>query len=184
MGRYFITLFLIVFVSFSPDCTAQETNFALLIHDANSGIPEAETQLGIRYYKGDEVLQNQVEAAKWFQKSADQGDVTGQLMLGLMYQDGRGVQQDFKLAAKWIGKAAKQGDPQAQSALGMLYAAGKGVIQNNEDAFFWISLGDVGDSKSDQQRQSMAAMRILLSSKLTPQQIAEVQTRIVNWHAD
>ena len=60
------------------------------------------------------------EAAKWFRKSAEQGDANAQKELGVMYDFGIGIDKDLKEAAKWYRKAADQGHAIAQTRLGSL----------------------------------------------------------------
>ena len=57
------------------------------------------------------------EAARWYRRAAEQGDVEAQKRLALLYLQGRGVAKDSQEAEKWYSKAAGQGDPDAQSAL-------------------------------------------------------------------
>jgi TPR repeat protein len=46
-----------------------------------------------------------VEAAKWFRKSADQGNATAQDSLGVMHVNGEGVPQDYVRAYAWFNIA-------------------------------------------------------------------------------
>ena len=50
--------------------------------------------------------QNSAEAAKWYRKSADQGEATGQHNLASMYYYGQGVPQNYVQAYKWLNLAA------------------------------------------------------------------------------
>ena len=70
------------------------------------------------------------EAAIWFAKGAENGDITSQYYLGRAYQTGEGVEQDFALAMQWYETAATRGDLIASDGMvGMasLYEAGQGV---------------------------------------------------------
>ena len=60
---------------------------------------------------------DEVEAARWYRKAADQGQKTAQFNLGLMYQSGRGVPKDEAEAIKWFNKAAEQGHEDAKAYL-------------------------------------------------------------------
>ena len=77
---------------------------------AEAGDPRAEAVLGLAYYRGRGVPQNDSEAAKWFRLAADQGDAASRFTLGVMYGEGRGVPQDYAEAARWYRRAAEQGD--------------------------------------------------------------------------
>lgn len=86
--------------------------------------PYAQHALGIMYYQGRGVEQNSVEAAKWFQRAAEQGVAASQVKLGELYSTGNGVTQDYEYAYAWYSVAEKLGHPKAtagiQSAAGNL----------------------------------------------------------------
>lgn len=52
---------------------------------------------------------NDVHAAEWYRKSANQGNAEAQVLLGVLYENGFGVPKDLSLAAFWYKKAADQG---------------------------------------------------------------------------
>jgi TPR repeat protein len=96
---------------------------------------EAQYKLGLRYYKGEGVAKQPVEAAvKWYRKAADQGYVKAQDNLGLCYHLGEGVAKDAVEAAKWYRKAADQGYALAQVSLGNSYCDGNGVEKDYVEA--------------------------------------------------
>jgi TPR repeat protein len=66
--------------------------------------------------------QNVSEAAKWYHKSASQGNADAQLSISLMYLNGEGVPVDDAETLKWCRKSAEQGNVQAQ---GFLNSEGK-----------------------------------------------------------
>ena len=57
------------------------------------------------------------EAARWFRKAAEQGNVIAQFNLGELYFYGWGVDQNDTEAARWYRKAAEQGYELAVEAL-------------------------------------------------------------------
>ena len=63
---------------------------------------------GLNYENGWGVPQDFVEAAKWYQRAADQGHLSAQYMLGHIYEKGRGVLKDDIEAVKWWRLAAEQ----------------------------------------------------------------------------
>jgi TPR repeat protein len=65
--------------------------------------------LGFNYYSGNGVPKDDVEAAKWYGKAAEQGDASAQFNLGMMYAKGEGVPKDNVEAVEWVRKAAEQG---------------------------------------------------------------------------
>jgi TPR repeat protein len=82
------------------------------------------------------VLKDDMEATKWFRKSALQGYAEAQYALGQKYA--YGVGKDDKVeATKWFRKAAEQGHNLAQYMLGQIYANGEGVTENDKEAMKW-----------------------------------------------
>ena len=77
---------------------------------ATDGDAVAQLTLGIMYYSGTGVLQDDGKAARLFRKAADQGDGQAQNNLGQMYENGRGVSHDACEAAKWYRLSADQGN--------------------------------------------------------------------------
>ncbi len=61
--------------------------------------------------------QSYEKAAKWFEKSVEQGHKDAQFNLGSMYIIRQGVEKDHAEATKGIRKAAKQGHKIAQKRL-------------------------------------------------------------------
>ncbi|KAF9158144.1 hypothetical protein DFQ26_007938, partial [Actinomortierella ambigua] len=106
---------------------------------AEKGDAAAQSALGLMYANGQDVEQSDIEAIKWFTKSASQGDPDGQLSLGWMYANGRGVEQSDVEAVKWFTKAASQGDPHGQINLGNMYKNGRGVEQSDVEAVKWYT---------------------------------------------
>ncbi len=64
-----------------------------------------------------------VQAAEWYRKAADQGDVGAQGTMGTLYSMGQGVQQSYAEAYYWLDLAAAvKGPKQGQ------YAANRQMI--------------------------------------------------------
>ena len=61
------------------------------------------------------VTKNQVEAARWFQKSAEQNYWGAQLALGCRYAEGNGVTKDLIQAHAWLSLAKAQEGTNKQS---------------------------------------------------------------------
>lgn len=82
---------------------------------ASKGDAPAQHALGKLYARGVGVLQDKVEARKWYQRAAVQGYALAQYDLGLAYGLGAGVARDVVLADMWLLLAASNGDPNAMS---------------------------------------------------------------------
>ena len=76
---------------------------------AEQGDADAQVNLGAMYAQGQGVKQDDVEAVKWYHKSAEQGDAGAQFLLGVSYFFGKGVQVNKALAKEWFGKACDNG---------------------------------------------------------------------------
>ena len=87
---------------------------------------------------GQGVKQDYIEAAKWFRKAANQGNIAGLFNLGYIYEYGLGVSQGYPVAAKLYRNAAEQGDMFSQSNLGAMYVDGRGVPQDYAQAAKWF----------------------------------------------
>jgi TPR repeat protein len=76
---------------------------------ANGGDAEAQCQLAEAYLLGELGLkQDDAEAARWAQKSADQGNADAEALLAGLYLDGVGVPQDEAKATLLIDRAMSQ----------------------------------------------------------------------------
>ncbi|OAD21437.1 TPR repeat protein, partial [Candidatus Thiomargarita nelsonii] len=87
---------------------------------------------------GENVPKNFSEAAKWFERSANNGHPIAQRLIGIMYLNGVGVPQNVKNGAMWIKSSAEQNDIEAQLILGILYHDGIGVDIDLSQSFTWI----------------------------------------------
>jgi hypothetical protein len=136
---------------------------------AAQGDAEAQLQLGLRYAEGDGVIQNDKEAAKWFELAAKQGVSEAQYQYGLALLEGRGLVQDYKAAFSWIEKPAQHGHAKAQFSLGDLYRYGTGTEINKARAYLWFNLA------AAQGLEAAAKARDSLVWQLKPEQIAAMQ---------
>ncbi|HQN71756.1 MAG TPA: SEL1-like repeat protein, partial [Smithella sp.] len=137
-----------------PETTAPESNTSPEISDnekryrtaAEQGDADIQNRLGLMYKNGDGVMQNNVEAAKWFLKASEQGFADAQLNLGNMYQEGSGVPQNDAEAAKWYREAAEKGHAGAQYNLGLKYFFGEGVPRDFAEAIKWYQKAALQDN--------------------------------------
>jgi TPR repeat protein len=152
----------------SPNARNGFTAFDLVDRSARAGYAPAQVTLGLSWddgfdYRGKDVAQ----AAYWYRKAAEQGDVLAQWLLGRLYVLGSGREED----EKWLEKAAERANPFAEYLLAMsledsqpkqamsLYQAaaeqglpfaqfrlglglrnGKGIAENKFEAYVWLLL--------------------------------------------
>jgi len=81
-----------------------------IVLDANQGDPEAQRNIGQRYYR----TKDHDKSIEWLHKAALQGDIKGQLWLAHAYYLGPDKYKNIEEAKKWYGKAARQGNTEAQ----------------------------------------------------------------------
>lgn len=136
---------------------------------AIQGDAESQLRLGLRYAEGDGVIQNDKEAAKWFELAAKQGLAEAQYQYGQILLQGRGVVQDYKAAFAWIEKPAQRGYAKAQYSLGELYRYGTGTEIDKARAYLWFNLA------ASQGVDAAAKARDSLVWQLKPEQIAAMQ---------
>jgi putative methionine-R-sulfoxide reductase with GAF domain len=89
---------------------------------ASLGDPAAESALGLRYASGEGVKQDDKEAAVWFTKAAENGNVKAQVALATRYWVGRGVTPSLSQAYFWIVLARAAGDKDSKSFAEILAA--------------------------------------------------------------
>jgi hypothetical protein len=108
-----------------------------LLKLAHAGNPQAQKQLGLCYGSGKGVAHDDVEAAHWIRKAAEQNLKEAQLLMGEFYDSGRGVPQDGKIAMSWYKRVAEQGCVATQNLIGERYADGDGVPEDMTEAVRW-----------------------------------------------
>ncbi len=86
----------------------------------HSADPELQYQIATRFYEGEGVEKNMVEAVAWYKKAAGLNHPRAQYRLGLMYEFGRGIPHDHGKAVEWLKKAEKSGIKEASGFLGQV----------------------------------------------------------------
>jgi hypothetical protein len=85
--------------------TAQDAaRLSSLRQRAEAGDVKAQSELGFVYYSGaGGARRDFVQALKWYQKAAEQGDMGAKHSIARMYFEGIGVTKDYSEAARWYG---------------------------------------------------------------------------------
>jgi localization factor PodJL len=123
----------------NPAQTASIPALDRLTQLANGGNSKAELIVGLKYLNGDGVPVNEVQAAKWLERSAESGEPVAQYRLGTLYEHGKGVAQDSAKATHWYQAAAMQGNRKAMHNLAVAFAEGTGVKKDPSEAARWFS---------------------------------------------
>jgi len=136
---------------------------------AVQGKAVAQYNLATMYANGNGVVQDFVEAVRWYELAADQGNAAAQSNFAHAYHIGKGMPQDLAEAVRWYKLAAAQGEGQAQLNLAYMYAKGEGLVKDYARAHMWSNLAGVsGNPKGALLRDAVAAM-------MTQQQIVDAQ---------
>ena len=106
----FFTLLLIGSAGSSYGQDVEETKLL-----AEQGDALAQYTLGLMYYYGNDVPENDAEAVKWYRLAAEQGHVNAQWNLGTMYGKGESVPQNDLKAYVWLSVAVAQGSEDAKT---------------------------------------------------------------------
>ena len=122
---------------------------------AERGDPEACHVLAERYEIGRGVIQNVVEATRWFHKAADGGHVLAQAKLGDIYFHGRSAPASVSPEGT---VSEEDGSVKAAGLLGRLFPAGLSVPQDYSEAAKWNLLAaEAGDTHSQLRRAYQCA---------------------------
>lgn len=105
---------------------------------ANTGMADAQYNVGFMYFNGRGVPKDLAKAAQWYRAAAEQGHAQAQVDLAIAYMQGQGVLRDLAEAVKWYGKAAEQGHVSSQYNVGLMYFLGQGVPQDFAAAARWM----------------------------------------------
>jgi hypothetical protein len=135
---------------------------------AERGDPAAQTQLGLRYRKGQGVAEDNQQAVEWYRKAAEQKYPDAQAYLGFMYMTGRGVKKDFAEAARYSRMAAEQNNTTGQLNLGLLYLSGRGVPLNKIEGYRWLK-------KASAEDQTAAQRLAEVKRSMTPAELAQAE---------
>ncbi|MFV2059752.1 MAG: tetratricopeptide repeat protein [Gammaproteobacteria bacterium] len=87
----------------------------MLLPDAKNGYHKAQYLLATTYSGRDEL-----QAFKWYMKSAKLGNPEAQLRVGKMYSFGLGIKKNTQKAIFWYKQSAKRGNKAAKQSLDYL----------------------------------------------------------------
>jgi len=159
-------------------------SFLELIQSARNGDAGSQCDLAMLYMTGNQVEEDERQAAHWWARSAEQGHAQSQFNLGNCYHQGRGVDQDYTQAFKWFRKTAQHAHDgiligftdyatPAQVRAGILvairssfinlgrsYGTGRGVEKDDVESYAYYNLGGPADEVG---RQNIATLERKLS---------------------
>ena len=106
--RFIARVAVLVALAAGTPVQAQTPETDALRERAEQGAAEAQYLLGLAYFNGEGVPQDNPLAARWWRSAAEQGHADGQYSLGFMYANGRGVPQDYVQGHMWFNLAASR----------------------------------------------------------------------------
>lgn len=112
-----------------------------LLREANAGSTEAQFQLGYNYYYGEEVDENEQEAARWLRKAVAQGQNDAKAILGMLHIFSS-TQKDVPQGITLLQQAADE-DVDYAPILALLFYEGEGygVARDVKKSFHYGTLG-------------------------------------------
>jgi TPR repeat protein len=120
--------------------TIETLPFAKRLKLAKVGDEEAQMSVAAAFETGKNAKLSKAEAAKWYRKAAEQGNVEAQFRLARLLQEGApDLKKNTDVAAKFYESAARHGHVEAQNWLGYCYQHGLGVPQSDANAVEWYS---------------------------------------------
>jgi localization factor PodJL len=105
---------------------------------AQANDPAAQYEIAVRYAEGRNVRPSLEEAARWFERAANQGLAPAQYRLGSLYEKGRGVKKDLTIARRLYQAAADKGNGKAMHNLAVLHADGVDGKPDYKTAVQWF----------------------------------------------
>jgi uncharacterized protein len=145
-------------------------NIEALRKAAEQGDANSQFNLALRYYNGEEVPKDLIEAVKWYRKAAEQGDLKAQNTLASCYSKGEGVSKDLAEAVKWYRKAAEQGDAYAQYNLAMCYRKGEGIPKDEIEALAWLNIAAISGAQNSATERGILEKQLGRQATLLSQQ--------------
>lgn len=121
--------------------------------------------------------ENSVQAVRWLQLAAGNGNTAAMLQLGKLYRSGVGVLQNFDQSAKWIQTAAVRGNAEGMLELGRLYRDGIGFEKSPVRAYVWFNrAAAVHNLDAVREREDIARTLTTEELKKAQNQSSEVET--------
>ena len=131
-----------------------DKDMAMLRRAAEGGWASAQHSLGLWLKK----RKQWEEAARWYRRSAEQGDPSAKVGLALLLYRGQGVLRDRVRAFELMLQAARSGDMVAQYNVGLMYQRGNGTVPDQAKARQWLQrAADKGGEDARERLKSLSA---------------------------
>ena len=148
---------------------------------AQGGDAEAQFQLGLKYATAQGVARDEIQAAAWYLKAAEQNHGLAQLNLGQLFASGKGVILDATRSLFWFRRAAHLGIAGAQFNLGRVCQ--RASMDGSEadapeariEAYMWYELA------AAQNYSAAVGAYAQLTIKMTQDEVTEARRRVEDW---
>ena len=152
-------------ISSSSDDYIWQERFAQRLKLANTGVAEAQFNVGEMYEKGSGIPSSMISALIWFELAAKQNHQKAQFKVAYMYYRGEGVAANPAKAFQLMGPLAKNGYVRAQFYVGLMHETGAGTPRDMVQAQLWYSRAAAGGNST--------AAEILADTKRFPAQLVQ-----------
>jgi TPR repeat protein len=159
----------------SPDCRLQK-----LAIEAALGSAEAQYNLGVEFYTGNNISRDYDKAAIMWRLVTEGGVLTGAFNnLGFLTYYGKGVKQDYAEGIRLWKIAAENGFPESQVHLATAYSDGRHLKANYIEAYAWARAGKYfAEPAQDAEIVSMAERRLAeVRKNLTNPQLTQAEKK-------
>ena len=93
-----------------------QKSFDDYLEEAEEGDKDAQFVIAERYYYGEGVPRDYIEAVRWYRLAGQQGHLESQFHLAKVYYKGIGAAEDKLEAYAWVNLAASQGHEKAMNS--------------------------------------------------------------------
>lgn len=145
-----------------------KSEYEKTIQRANTGDPEAQNRAGFDVFFGYGTPSNPSNAAKWFKKASDAGNVDAKINLATLYINGWGTPKDKKISKSLLKEASQSGSNRATQLLGLIELSEnnhesreRGILlltqeESGKHSLNLLTLGEYGAQYSSTQYLSVA----------------------------
>lgn len=111
-----------------------------LVQKAENGLVSAQIELAKCYLEGNGIDQSQLEAVKWYESAAQNGNVEAMVACGELYCDEWNVdlEPDYVKGIKWFRKAAAKGNKKAIEYISNFDSSIKLEEADDDCPFTWL----------------------------------------------
>ena len=144
---------------------------------AEDGIVEAQFTCGSLYMQGKGVPKDLSQAMQWFKRASDKDHIASTNFLALGYMNGQGVSVEPQTAQALFAKSAEKGNALGLHYSGLFAGAPDGPNPDLVLAHMYFNLA------AARGYVEAVDLRAEVEGVLTPEQVAEAQTRAREWVA-